>query len=381
MLATAVSGLALLLASSPEQGFAFSFAVLLYLPLSRWARRQRVPGAWLLLLPIFALEFALAARVGIFITLRTFSAGGDCFPIYLNPFTLLIFAVLLLVAAYVGSAPLRERLLPNSALLLLYICAALPAMFGRCDPLHMMDNGLAAFVCAFLLIRQKPRAWRYGVLIYAVLFMAFPLATLQEWPLFGRATLAHMWMNDGPHGAIERAADRALTRFTIHHYGESAGRSKLALLHASFGAKAAAGQGALAGATPVVEAPFLYVPNTLGIYEGPLADSGYFSGITDVFTEQQVSRKISELQAHPDRDVLVRREAPQMCNESISMAGKGLRVVFITPVLLPGRHDNDLLQPLCSYIQANYSLVHPSSPETSGYSLWRPNASSSPSSP
>jgi len=370
----AALGLALLLATSPEQGFAFAFAVLLYLPLRRWALQEPIIGGWLLLLPVFAVEFALAARTGVFITLRAFSAGGDCFPVYLNFFTLAVLAALLLVAAYLGSAPLRERLLPSSAPLLLYTCAVLPAMFGRSEPLHMMNNGIAAILCALLLVWQWPRAWRRSVILYVILFVAYPLVRLPEVPLVGRAILARVWADGGPHNAVARRIDSTLTRVAVHHYGAAGGQSRIALLRASFGATAAAGQGVLAGATPVVEAPFLYMPNTLGSYQGPLVDTGYFSGITDVFTPAQVQRKIDELAAHPERDVVVRWEAPKLCREDMAAVRDAMRSVSFTPALLPVRQDNDVLQPLCSYIQTHYRMVRPSSPETSGYSLWRPDS-------
>ncbi len=370
----AVLGLALLLATSPEQGFAFSFATLLYLPLRRWARRTPILGAWLLLFPLFALEFFVAARAGVFITLRTFSIGGGCFPVYLNPYTLAIFASLLLGAAYLGSASLRQRLMPNSAPMLLYACAVLPATFGRCEPLHLMDNGIIVVLCALLLLYQWPRAWRRTVILYVILFIAYPLATLPERALFGRAILARLWANDGPHGFVAHHVDHTLTWVAGRYYGPDAGRSRLALLHASFGANAAAGQGALAGATPVVEAPFSYMPNTLGPYHGPLVDTGYFSSTVNVLTPEQVQRKIAELAAHPDRDVIVRWEAPKLCVQDIPDSRASLRQLSMTPVLLPAVQDDDIVQPLCSYIQTHYRMVRPSSPETSGYSLWRPDS-------
>lgn len=370
----AVLGLALLLATSPEQGFAFSFATLFYLPLLRWARRTPLLGAWLLLLPLFAIEFFIASRAGVFITLRTFSIGGGCFPIYLNPYTLAIFAALLLSAAYLGSASLRQRLLPSSAPMLLYAYAVLPAAFGRCEPLHLMDNGIIEVLSALLLLYQWPRAWRRTVILYVILFVAYPLATMQERPLFGRVILAHLWANGGPHGSVARRIDHSLTWVAVHYYGPEGGRSRLALLHAASGVNAAAGQGVLAGATSVVEAPFSFMPNTIGPYQGPLVDTGYFSGTFDVFTPGQVQRKIAELAAHPDRDVIIRWEAPKLCLEDIPDSRVSLRQLSMTPVLLPAVHSDDIVQPLCSYIQTHYQMVRPSSPEASGYSLWRPNA-------
>jgi hypothetical protein len=145
-------------------------------------------------------------------------------------------------------------------------------------------------------------------------------------------------------------------------------------LHASFGANAVTGQGALAGATPVVEAPFSYMPNTIGPYQGPLVDTGYFSSTINVLTPEQVQRKIAELAAHPDRDVIIRWEAPKLCLEDIPDSRASLRQLSMTPVLLPAVHSDDIVQPLCSYIQTHYQMVRPSSPEASGYSLWRPYA-------
>jgi hypothetical protein len=285
-----------------------------------------------------------------------------------------MFAALLLVAAYIGAAPLRERLLPNSAPLLLYACAAFPAAFGRCEPLHLMDNGIAVILCAFLLVSQWPRLWRSSILVYTLLFLVYSAATMPAMPLFGRTILTRVWANGGPHGAFARRIDSTLRNAAIRHYGVANGQVRLHLLRTSLLAKAAPGEGALAGATPVVEAPFLYLPNTLGSYQGPLVDTGYYSGTLNLHTPAHVQRKIDELAAHPDRDVIVRWEAPKLCVQDIPDSRAALRRLLITPVLLPAVHEDDVFQPLCAYIQTHYQMVHPSSAETSGYSLWRPNS-------
>jgi hypothetical protein len=59
-----------------------------------------------------------------------------------------------------------------------------------------------------------------------------------------------------------------------------------------------------------------------------------------------------------------------LCHEDGSAARKMLKILFLTPVLLPVQHTNETVMPLCNYLRANYTMIRIPSPETSGYGLW-----------
>jgi hypothetical protein len=370
-----VFGAALLLAVSPEQAIAFSLAGLLYLPLCAWNEGRPFKLLASLMAITFAGLFLYCDNVGLFLTMRSFSLGGYNFPIFVNVHVLFIFAAVLLCTVYVATGEIRERVRLNSTWVIVYSCASLPAALGRCDPLHMLNNEIGIVACAFLIVWRWKSAWNRAMLVYVMFFLVAPLLLLPRYAgsLFGKAALGHIYAANGPKGTVAVLLDKELTRLAVRRFGVEQARIKLETLRSSVNPHMASGGRPFADATLVIEAPFLYLPNSMGSYQGAAVDTGFFSGTLNAVQPSQIQQKIGELKSHPERDLVVPSDTDLFCHKDGKGARKMLKLLFVTPVPLPMQHADDVVMPLCTFIRQSYTRFHAASPDTSGYELWRFN--------
>ena len=337
----------LLLGISPEEGIAFAVAVLLYLPVRRWAlSRPWLPDFVLLAVVLFAVYRFVASR-GVFGTMGRFGAGAFNLPIFPGLLSLFFFAAFLWVVAFHGSGRLRERAPSNLALVMIYGFGMLPGALGRADGIHLLGYELPVIAVALLLCRVRPVLWRAAV-------------------------LNHLYARGSPTSRLGVRVDRYITTKAARDFGAQAAAEKMAALR-----RAAEGHGLeprdiFPGVSPVVMVPFQYTPNKLSDYQSPAIDEGYYMGLSNITVPSQIEEKVDEMRRHPERDLVVSLDGLRQC-DVLSDSAYAMRRLLLAPFVPEPRHSVSTFTPVCSYIRENYHWLDEPSNATYGYGVMRHN--------
>jgi hypothetical protein len=158
---------------APEAGVAYAAASTCFLAISAARKDRRL----LFLLPFSALGFPI--MLGIFglnyiSAMLDFSAGMANFLIVPAPYILLFLLTLLCIVAVGLATVVRDDcegtplLLSLAVMGLVYVNAAL----GRCDPGHVLWNGICIFILGFALMAKYYTEWMYPYLAaFALLYV------------------------------------------------------------------------------------------------------------------------------------------------------------------------------------------------------------------
>ena len=149
------------------------------------AHRMRIAGrAWLyvLLSTVAALPIWVLLFPGALHTFEGFAKGGCTFPVVPAAHILLYLVSLFWLIPIALRSCLSRRPGPNVPLLLAWVAlviGTIPAALGRCDPGHVLYNGLGAFILTLaVLTRHRPRF----LPSYAVsFFLIFGLVAQMSW--------------------------------------------------------------------------------------------------------------------------------------------------------------------------------------------------------
>jgi hypothetical protein len=123
----------------------------------------------------------------------------------------------------------------------------------------------------------------------------------------------------------------------------------------------------------VFQAPFDYDPAGYGMYLSNRIDPGYYSGLEFVMTVDSVARKIDELKAHSDRDLLLPDRPDLRCASNPYGEYQTIQLLFTYPFRAKPKNLQNVMAPLCDYIAANYHLVQKPYPQSYGWAVWAPN--------
>jgi hypothetical protein len=126
------------------------------------------------------------------------------------------------------------------------------------------------------------------------------------------------------------------------------------------------------GGDPVLEAPFGYRPDGWGSYLSPAVDYGFYEGIENANTPAAVARKVAELAAHPERDVLIPRGALNVCAVDGRAERRLISLIFAFPYYGRVAHPVGVRLPLCEYISSHYLLARRAGVENFEYEMWSP---------
>ena len=127
------------------------------------------------------------------------------------------------------------------------------------------------------------------------------------------------------------------------------------------------------GPTAILEAPFDFRPyGTNGDYLSTQIDYGYYKGSENANSISAIGRHISELQAHPERNLLIPKNATDCQFFNPIEAAATLKSLHLAPYHVKVVHPENPQWALCSYIQAHYALAVPASPQTWNTELWTP---------
>jgi hypothetical protein len=360
---------ALLLWMYPEVGMAFAASTAVFLPMRRYAMRRPFVVDTLVAWVLFFATYKLFDRSGEFTTLKSFAAGAYNMPLYPDPQMLVLLVSLLTVGAYLATGRLREHLSTNIAFSGIFGVAMLAGALGRADPIHVMGYELGLICCALTLLWQWPVA---RAVVWFVAVMA--LVLIPEWngrydvvSFYQQLVLINMDIGRGPQTPALLKAERwfihknPLERQSWVSAGINQAYSPIPRdfdPHTVF-----------PGSSPVLFAVFPYLPNGASVYESPHMDEGYYFGVADIAGDGAVQRKLAELQAHPERDLVLPERSTWPC---ILPANPGfLRSVLLYPFPPYSDRSYVLFVPLCGYLEANYRWVYPPAAQTYGYGLAR----------
>ena len=343
--AAALLGVAGLLALSPELALAFTLATAGFFLLELRNDWRCWPAPAIFCLGA-ALLVAIAFRAGLFLTMGVFSSGGYNVPLLASPPMLLLLGFVL-VAASVAAKALRERRFEGPApYLVLTTFFCLPAGFGRCDVGHLFQATSGALLVTMTALSFQARAWRWGSRLLLVCLLAPLPISIYQANSFLSLPIARRLANTTPDAPLRRWSVRAMAVV----FGEAEAERKitkvvgqLPQLETSSGL----------GAEQPMYAPFGY--STL-LREAPglhRVETGFYDGVTNLTTAQQVRGKIADIERSAG--------TPLLLPSSFSCSyGLERRQVFLNTlaVYVPRvRNRVHILEPLCDYLRDHYAVT------------------------
>lgn len=275
------------LTCSVEQAVGVAFGLSGYMLLLALSSKWKFP--WLAL--SFSVAgmigcFAVASRLGMLISLQSFSSGGYSYPLLPSP------SICVALFAYVAAGcvfyrSLRLRRLESVAVpLTLAGCALLPVALGRCDILHI-TAAIPAFVVGTAGLYAMPsfkNRW-LGIALLGLVLIPFTVRRGE-----------HFWEH------VPFASFYAAALAASHHPG--AGMQDTNQFYVSPGAVTAA-------SLPCDRTYFS--PSFMPLATEPMRpaclDTGYYQGLVQITTPSLIQKKISELRSRP-ADPLLMENAP-----------------------------------------------------------------------
>ena len=368
---TAMLSAGLLLGLSPEVGIVFCIAVLCFLP----ARRRAVGELWVQFALSLATAFAVilfgAARMGVFETMKGFSAGGQNLPLLPGPHVLLFFAAFAVVLVYVTNPHHRERLFSSTALLAFYSLGMLPGALGRCDWAHVVGYELGIFLAALLLLTpNRMTRWISRTSLLMVFLLLFTPGVTSILSVIVKVQLYPALVHGEPTNFLGKRLVELTERSMRRSYTPTDVAHKLERIRAVARLPSTDPHVLFPVASQVLYAPFGYSPQRLGNVQAREIHEGHFMGGLNMLTPAQVQQKIAEMQTHPEQDLLVSPDGLEQC-EPFRGSPAELRALFLLPFVPKPRHQIALLAPVCDYIEHHYRVLVAATPQTADYALWR----------
>jgi hypothetical protein len=355
----------------PETGMAFAAATVAYLPLRRFAMRRPFIPDTLAAALLFLVTYRYFDHAGLFTTLKTFAAGAYNMPLYPDPQILILLVSLFSVGAFLAAGNLRAHLTSNVAFVAIFSVAMLAGALGRADVIHVLGYELGLVCCALVLLWRWPITWR--VVLFATVMT---LAVVQQWrarydiPSYYQALmLVNLGLGRGPQiPSLIRLEQKLVKKNPLGRQPWISGG-----IASTFNGQTHDYEphDIFPGISPIAFAPLLYMPGGAGEYETPSVDEGYYFGLADITSDKTVQRKLADLAAHPERDLILpaREGWPCLLPANVPF----LRQVLLYPFHPVGKHDYVLFQPMCRYYERNYHWIVPPSGNTYGYGLARHN--------
>ncbi|HEY3927318.1 MAG TPA: hypothetical protein VGL89_02980 [Candidatus Koribacter sp.] len=343
--AVALGATLVLLVISPEMAVGFAIGSLIYFAISiEWHEKSLVIWMGALVLAL-AMTFAIANSLGVFMTMRAFSAGGNNFPVYVAPSIALFLAVV-----WCGFQLLLQGVSGILRYWILLGVVMIPAALGRCDTGHILSYTMGIFL-AVALVLSRARRWRLGIRIagvaYVLVFIV-PALPVEYIPFTARAAAR------SGSSVAQRYAKWALGAEKAQGIRENVVTPRLDL---------PPGEKLLA--------PFSYRPNGQDVVNSPAIEYGYYEGMTNVLTPEQINFKLQEIETHPEMPLLLPRQWVSYCVRTSDNSRQLLSGLFGVPYIKQPAHEMDLYMPVCNYIRASYRYLPTRAEQEFGeFDLW-----------
>jgi hypothetical protein len=370
----AVAFTVILLLISPETAIAFAFACACIFMLSAPGRSCRASASFTGLLLALAVVFWAALKLHVLDTMKAAEGGANSLPILFAPHIVLFFAALFVCACYVFRR-FHERLINDNTIgLIAYSIPMTAAALGRCDPLHVVMNGIGVFLASMFYVSNHRTAWKWYRAAFVVAMILLPALSM-TWcylPSLARCGF-NIYIEDNDNSQISRSLTY-LGRKYIAYHASPAKRVKMekTLENAQH-----------AGVPKTVDfsriypswhgtflAPFWYKPNGVGTYFSNQVDYGFFEGFANANTVDAIHIKLTEIKNHPEKALLLPDHFEGYCQVNIPAERQGISVLFAIPYFGKAVHLESVRQPICNYILAQYKLEQEPSLQNFGYGLW-----------
>ena len=362
-----------LLLYSPETAIAFALGSVGLFILSGRKASLAFLLSGLSLMILLAGLFWGAWRLRVLDTVIASGGGADSFPIAPSPHILVFFAALFLSFCCVYRLLVTRQFSDNSMGLVAVAVPMLPAALGRCDPGHVLLNGLGIVLVA-LLCASTGNLWKYARIAFLLVFV-FLSGLGAVWfyiPLLAKCalrTVAEHSQSDHLRDALTRAGDfyidhlvAANTRQRWHEHLENLLRGTGQLPDDAALPFPAWPAGYLA--------PFGYRPNGFGTDLNPLIDYGRFEDVENANTPSAIDEKISELRGNSAKALIVPSQYQTMCQFDVPAERLKIEFLLMTLYRKAPAHPGNLREPLCAWVQEHYTLAVEPARSTFDYGLW-----------
>ncbi len=322
---------------SPEVAISFVFACVVLL----WPAKQ-APVRWLqwvsylAVVTGFALLVGLGYRFHLLDSLFLDGGGANGIPIALGPATLAYFAAVYVCACYLVQRFRRQGKPDNTIAIILFSIPMSAAALGRCDPGHILLNGMGLFLVVLLYASASGRWWR----LCRNLFIACPLGLYVLLALIATA----IGMSTPKARDFSPNGDIATLYPTL---AKNSIRQRFAI-------------------------PFGYEPNARGYFVSSQIDYGFFYGGADANTPQAIGREMEELRNNPKSNLLLGPDFAKQCEVDQRHERVVVSALSGFPYLARVANPQSVREPLCGYIRAHYVLAEPASDRNFEYGLWTP---------
>jgi len=347
---------------SPEQGIAFTLGTILFFVICvRPARPDLLVGLACFAL-VMGLVFWTAHRIGVLDTVAAVSGGGLNFPLLFS-FQTLVLLLLLLVAGCAFVAGFRTHTSQDPLLYLTCLSVlSAPAAFSRADIGHIIINTLGALIAALVVLSQYRAVWRWTWPAFMVLIV---LASYGKFTWY-KSTIRFQ-IHDAVFGTQYHSPEVDKVYTTIYKLTHRNAQAQLDRLRASLSQYADRDAVLLPPQTRLL-APFgvqrrlTPPPHGLQIVTG----RSLLAPMTSIAAIQE---KILEIEAHPDWPLLLWSRGPQVCASDPDEERQALRRLLLAPYVPRPREIIVAGNPLCDYINANYSASPYASPMPNSF-VW-----------
>lgn len=329
---------AVLFLISPEVAVAYLFACAVILfPRGRSRTSASTNLSYLLGVALLLSVAYGAFRLHIIDSLLLDGGGANSFPLAPGPAILAFCGAVFVGACYVTRRLVSQEKPDNSIALLAFALPMTVAALSRCDPAHLLFNGLGLFISALFYLSVSELRWQIAALTFSVGLVGMYVFVF---------VLGMLVSRPGPGFPIfPKNADIA-SLYAVNSRNVS---------------------------DPLFEAPFGYEPKAIGFALAPQIDYGFFYGTADANTPAAVALKIRELALHPKRSLLLPADfEPNFCSVDENKEQTIVSVLLGVNYSRNVAHPDSIRKPLCSYINSRYQRVAPADPANFGYELWSP---------
>jgi hypothetical protein len=370
----AITFTVILLLISPETAIAHAFACVCIFIFSAPSLSSRSIATFTGLLLGLAVIFWAALKIHVLDTLKADSGGADSFPISFAPHILLFFAALFVCACYVFRRFQERRINDNTIGLIAFSIPMTAAALGRCDPGHVVLNGLGIFLASMFYVSNHRTAWKWYRAVFVVVLILLS-AISGTWLYL--PSLARCGFNMLSESNNSSQISRSLTYLGGKYIAEFANPAKRAKWEKMLE------NAHLVGVPKTVDlsniypswhgkflAPFGYKPNGFGTYLSNQVDYGHYEGFENANTVEAIHVKLTEIKRHPEKALLLPDHFESYCQINIPAERQEISVLFAFPYLGKAVHPESVRQPICSYILAQYRLEQAPALQNFSYGLW-----------
>jgi len=370
----AVAFTAVLLLISPETAVAYAFASICVFALAYSNWKGINLGIFAGLIAALGVVFLAAMKLHILDTVRASGGGADSFPIFFAPFMLLFFAAVFLCACYVYLRLTQRRIDDNTVGLIVFSIPMLAAALGRCDPLHVILNGIGVFLASMFYVSDHKTVWKCYKAAFIVIMVLLPALSLSWLYLPALARCGFNALSESNNGSQISRSLAYLGRKYITYFASPAKRAKWEKTREN---------PQLTGVPKTVDlssiypswhgtflAPFGYKPNGFGTYLSNQVDYGHYEGLENANTVDAIHVKLTEIKSHPEKALLLPEHFENSCQVNIPAERHEISILFAFPYFGKAVHPESVRQPICTYILAQYRLEQAPALQNFSYGLW-----------